>query len=334
MATSTSADSIEYWPVRAHEDGVGPICKPAGGDQEHRTGPGAARGGKVAGDLAHTIRPRFSVVIPAFNEAGFLENCLDSLRNQDFQNRYEIIVADNNSTDGTAGVARSRGATVVHEPRAGVCWARQRGTEAASGEIVVSTDADTVFSPDWLSRIDKAFLADPELVAAAGPCRYVDAPWWARAYTWILFHLVGLAAQITGRTFYVTATNVAFRKSAWPGYDTHATQGGDELDLLRRLRSRGRVAFDLGNATFTSSRRLAHGLAYTVVVTCLYYYLLGYAVNRLAGRPVIGMAPAFRGGETRPGMIRRQAQRRASGTAALGSALVSGTLGLGSAEGE
>jgi glycosyltransferase involved in cell wall biosynthesis len=244
-----------------------------------------------------TGRPRFSVVIPAYNEASFLGNCLDSLLDQDFRGRYEIIVVDNNSTDGTAAVASSRGATVVHEPRPGVCSARQRGTELAGGEIIVSTDADTVFSSDWLTRIDQAFGADPALVAVAGPCRFVDPPWWGRVYTWTLFHVVSLIALVTGRILYVTATNIAFRKSAWPGYDVEATQGGDELDLLRRLRAHGQVAFDLGNPTFTSSRRLHRGLAYNILVTFLYYYVLGYAVNRVAGRRLVGMAPAFRTGQ-------------------------------------
>lgn len=318
MATSTSAESLTYWPLAAH-----------------RAGLGAAGSGTVIGDLADSsVRPRFSVVIPAFNEAGFIENCLDSLRNQDFEGRYEVIVADNDSTDGTADIARSRGATVVHEPRAGVCSARQRGTEAASGEIVVSTDADTIFRPDWLSRIDQAFKADAELVAVAGPCRFVNGPWWARAYAWILFHIVSLVSRITGRTLYVTATNIAFRKSAWPGYDMHATQGGDELGLLRRLRSRGPVAFDIRNATLTSSRRLSRGLTYTVVITCLYYYLLGYSLNRLVGRQVVGMAPAFRGRDTQRGLIRRQVHRLATITAALPSLSAVGNLAVAPAQGE
>ncbi len=79
-----------------------------------------------------------------------------------------------------------------------------------------------------------------------------------------------------------------------PGYDTRLTQGGDEWDLLRRLRTRGRVVFDLRNRTLTSSRRLQRGLAYNVVVSCLYYYVLGYLLNRATGRTVLGMAPAIR----------------------------------------
>jgi hypothetical protein len=106
---------------------------------------------------------------------------------------------------------------------------------------------------------------------------------------------VHLVYVLTGHVFYVTATNLAFRKSAWTGYDTVLTQGGDELDLLRRLRARGRVAFETGNATLTSARRLHRGLVYNIAVTYVYYYLLGYWLNRLFHRTVLGTAPAFRG---------------------------------------
>ncbi len=273
-------------------------------------------------------RPRFSVVVPAYNEAKFLGGCLDSLRAQDFPGPYEVIVVDNNSTDGTGDLARSRGVTVVHEPRAGVCSARQSGTSAASGEIVVSTDADTVFSPGWLSRIDQAFREDPGRVAVAGPCRFVDPPWWGRIYTGVLFGVVSLVARITGRILYVTATNIAFRKSEWTGYDVEATQGGDELGLLRRLRSRGPVAFVRGNPTFTSSRRLDRGLAYNILVTCLYYYVLGYALNRLTGRQVIGMAPAFRAKAASQGKIRGKAREVARLSFGLAFFLLFGDLAL------
>lgn len=273
--------------------------------------------------------PRFTIVIPAYNEADFIGSCLDSLRQQDFAAPFEIIVIDNNSTDRTAEVARSRGATIVHESRAGVCSARQRGTELARGEIVVSTDADTVFAPGWLTRIDAAFREKPARVAVAGPCQFVDPPWWARIYTGVLFHAVSAVALLTGQILYVTATNIAFRKSAWSGYDTEATQGGDELGLLRKLRLRGPVAFDLGNPTFTSSRRLHRGLAYNVVVTCLYYYVAGYTVNRLAGRRVIGMAPAFRSRPVERAPLRRQMiQRLASISVGLVFFLIFGDLAL------
>jgi glycosyltransferase involved in cell wall biosynthesis len=237
---------------------------------------------------------RFSVVVPAHNEENFLGDCLDSLLDQDYPGSYEIIVVDNNSTDGTASVARARGVRVVGEARTGVCWARQAGTSAAAGEIVVSTDADTVYGRDWLSRIDAAFGADSGIVAVAGPCRFVGAPWWGRVYASVLFRSVNFLSRLTGRVLYVAAANIAFRKSAWRGYDTRATQGGDELGLLRGLRRRGKVLFDAANPVFTSSRRMRRGLAYNFAVTFLFYYVIGYSLNRVSGRTVVGMAPSFR----------------------------------------
>ncbi len=249
-------------------------------------------------------RPRFSVVIPALDEEGYLADCLESLARQDFAGGVEVIVVDNNSTDRTAAIARSLGAVVVHEPQAGVCWARQRGTEHARGEIVVSTDADTTFSPGWLTRIDRTLELHPSCVAVGGPCSFSDgSPFWAAIYPRLLFGAVALVHRLTGRVVYVTATNLAFRRSSWPGYDTRLTQGGDEVDLLRRLQRQGPVLFDRHNPTFTSPRRLQQGLAYNLVVTFFVYYLLAYWLNRLAGRPLLGTAPAFRRDRPRSSLI-------------------------------
>ena len=243
---------------------------------------------------AAVARPRFSIVIPAFNEEFYLADCLSSLAAQDYQGVFEIIVVDNNSTDRTAELARRAGATVVFEPNRGVCQARQRGTEVATGEIVVSADADTVYGPGWLSRIEHWFLRNPAGVAVGGPCYFHDGPRWGLTLQKMLFAVVTLVQRAGGPVIYVTATNFAFRSDAFTGYDTRLAQGGDELDLLRRLRKRGFVAFDPENAIRTSARRMEEGVVYNFAVSFFYYYILGYALNRLFRRPVLGMAPAFR----------------------------------------
>jgi glycosyltransferase involved in cell wall biosynthesis len=283
-------------------------------DVSHLLGRREAESGSVRAVAAHVPpgpsapTPRLSVVIPAYNEAALLPACLRSLAAQDFAGSVEVIVVDNNSSDDTAAIARTMGATVVREPHPGVCRARQRGTLATRGDIVISTDADTTFDQGWLSRIEAAFRADPRRVAVAGPCRFAEAPWWGRAYGALLFGIVACIHRLTGRVMYASATNIAFRRDSWPGYDTRATQGGDELDLLRRLRARGRVDFDAGNPTSTSSRRLRRGLLYNLLVTCAYYYLAGYLVNRLCGRTVIGTAPHICGADPRPAPAQRFAR--------------------------
>jgi glycosyltransferase involved in cell wall biosynthesis len=239
-------------------------------------------------------QPRFSIVVPAYNEAAYLGPALQALQQQDFRGSYEIIVVDNNSTDETCEIASRHGVTVVCEPARGVCQARQRGTTEARGEIVVSTDADTIHPRDWLSRIDCQFRSSDRIVAVAGPCRYENASWWAYLYPKMLFGAVHRISSLTGRVTYVTATNTAFRRSAFPGYDLTMSQGGDELDLLRRLRRHGQVVWDSDNVVTTSARRLQKGLFYNLFVTFLTFYLLAYLLNRLSSRQVLGMAPAFR----------------------------------------
>jgi len=239
-------------------------------------------------------RLRFSVIVPAYNEAAYLDRALGSLLHQDYDGEYEVIVVDNNSSDDTAAIAAQYGVQVVTEPQQGVCAARQRGVDCARGEIIISTDADTTQPRDWLRTIDARFAASERVVAVAGPCRYKNPSWWAKAFPILLFGLVAAIHALTGFVFYVSATNFAIRRTAFPGYDLNLTQGGDELDLLRRLRRRGHVSWERHNVVTTSARRLQRGLLYNFFISFLVYYVLAYWLNRLSQRQTFGMAPAFR----------------------------------------
>ena len=130
-------------------------------------------------DVVDSILPRISVVVPALDEQATLGACLHSLAEQDYPGEVEVIVVDNGSVDDTAAIARAAGARVVVEPIRGVCRARQTGTSLATGDIVVSTDADTTFARTWLSQIEASLRSRPDAVATCGPCHFVDGPWWA-----------------------------------------------------------------------------------------------------------------------------------------------------------
>jgi glycosyltransferase involved in cell wall biosynthesis len=233
-------------------------------------------------------------VIPCYNEENYIADTLFSLKSQDYDGEFEIIVVDNNSTDSTAKIAKEYGVSVIKEKRPGVCWARQTGTEAARGEIIISTDADTIFSPVWLKKLDCMFNHSNSYVAVAGPCKYRSGPFWGKAYPVLLFSAVHGYAKLTGHPFYVTATNLAFKKSYWDGYDVYSPQGGDELGMLRQLKKKGKVGFQYGNPVFTSARRLKRGMFYNIFVTLFYYYICGYYVDRIFKRTIIGSAPAYR----------------------------------------
>jgi glycosyltransferase involved in cell wall biosynthesis len=238
--------------------------------------------------------PRFSVVIPCYNEENYIHETLHSLFDQDYVGSFEVIVVDNNCTDATMRKAKQFDVRVVTESRAGVCFARQSGTEAAHGEIVISTDADTQFSSNWLSSIATLFDANHDVVAVAGPCIYKDGPLWIQPILKLVFGFSKIYAKVFGHPNYATATNLAFKKSAWTAYDTYAQQGGDEIGMIRQLKEKGRIVFSTIHPVYTSARRLKKGAFYTIFVAFLYFYVLGYWVNRIMRRQIIGANPSFR----------------------------------------
>lgn len=243
--------------------------------------------------MTKETKTRFSIVVPCYNESAYIKKTIKSLQAQTFPDPYEIIIVDNCSTDNTARIAKSMGVKVVKEKRAGVCFARQKGTEVARGEIVVSTDADSTFDKNWLKRIDQAFNQSDDIVAVTGPFTYDGGPVWS-GYADILFNALGLIYNLTGKVLYSPASNFAFKKSAWEGYNTTMTQYGDEMDQLRKLKRKGKVVFKSHLIVKTSARRLQKGLLYNVFISLLVYSILEYNLNRLFKRRFFGQAPAFR----------------------------------------
>ena len=94
----------------------------------------------------------YSIVIPAYNEEFFLPKTLSHLKEAmaSISLNGEIIVTDNNSTDLTAEIARTAGATVVFESINQISRARNAGAQKAKGRYLVFVDADTIVPPSLL----------------------------------------------------------------------------------------------------------------------------------------------------------------------------------------
>src|SRR5438128_4137415 len=97
---------------------------------------------------------RITIVIPCLNEEMAIGKVLDEL--PVFVD--EAIVVDNNSTDRTAEVARSRGAIVVSELNRGYGRAYKKGFSCATGDIIITLDGDHSYPLDALSYLLEAFL--------------------------------------------------------------------------------------------------------------------------------------------------------------------------------
>ena len=124
---------------------------------------------------------KVSVVVPAFNEERLLTGSLAAIRAalRAFDEAgwaSELIVCDNNSSDGTAGIARAAGAKVVFEPVNQIARARNAGAAQASGEWLLFVDADSYPSIELLQDVLETVKP-----AAASPAA---RPWRSRAATW------------------------------------------------------------------------------------------------------------------------------------------------------
>jgi glycosyltransferase involved in cell wall biosynthesis len=117
-----------------------------------------------------------SVVIPAYNEEKCIEKCLDALVKQETTIKFEVIVVNNTSTDRTQELVkkyvRKLDLKLLDEKKKGRGSARHAGFQAASGNIIFSTDADTIVPIDWIEKIMGKFKKDTD--AVSGTCKIVD----------------------------------------------------------------------------------------------------------------------------------------------------------------
>src|SRR5881396_859769 len=114
-----------------------------------------------------------SVIVPFYNEAGYVERCAQALLAQDYpKERYEVIMVDNNSSDGSAEtVRRYPGIKLLSEGLQGDFAARNRGLAAATGKLVAFTDSNCAPEKDWLRGIAAAML-DPGLGIVLGRVQF------------------------------------------------------------------------------------------------------------------------------------------------------------------
>jgi len=207
--------------------------------------------------------PRFSLVIPAYNEANLLPVLLDSVdaarqRYRGGPTAIEVIVADNDSTDNTVSIALQRGCRVATVTKRLIAAARNGGAAIATGEIVCFIDADSRIHPDSFNAIDDVMASGKAVAGATG----VNPERWSLGLlaTWAFalptVYLMGFDAGIV---FCRHADFVAVR-----GYDETMAYAEDiqiliDLKRLGRPRKQG-FARARGVKAITSCRKFdKHG---------------------------------------------------------------------------
>jgi glycosyltransferase involved in cell wall biosynthesis len=203
-------------------------------------------------------KPKISLVIPAYNEEAYLPACLDAVMLNVADKVAEIIVVDNNSTDGTKQViGRYPAVKYLFEPRKGITRARQCGFLAASGDIIAYVDADTLPPGGWAEQIRAEFDADPGLACLSGPYSFYDLTGIRNAISTGWFVTARPLYSVTG--YMMVGGNFAIRRDVLEqmgGFDDSIEFYGEDADIAKRAKAYGKVLFSRNFVMPTSGRRL------------------------------------------------------------------------------
>lgn len=200
-------------------------------------------------DTASTTEPfvpsLVSVVIPAYNCADVIASQLDALAAQDYRGDWEIVVADNRSTDGTRAAAERHAPAVPVPVRVvdafenqGVSHARNAGVAAATGDLILLADADDRAEPGWLSAMVAAAATLDVIGGWLDPTPLNDE--LTRSWRPVLprDHLPIAENWLP----YAVGANLGFRRSVVDrvgGFREDYARGGDDIEFCWRAQLRG-----------------------------------------------------------------------------------------------
>lgn len=214
-------------------------------------------------------QPFFSIIIPVYNEEKLLKKCLRSVFKQNFpKEKFEVIVVDNNSTDGSIKIASQFPVKIIKEKQQGIVAARNRGLQAAKGKIIVNLDADCTVPKNWLKKIYIQFQHDSNLVLLTG--RYLEHKSIVNKFTSSFLYFY---EKCFGQSYGYCGGNVAIKKSSLNkirGYDMRFP-GSDQLSLIKKLKKLGKVHFDTNIIVKSSNRRSKNRLPKFFLETCSYF---------------------------------------------------------------
>lgn len=182
-----------------------------------------------SGEDAPLRPPHISVIICTYNRGNLLEPALRSVLTQQHAVTppFELIVVDNNSTDGTQGIvermaAADRRVRYLFEPRQGLSFARNAGISVARAPLIAFTDDDVRATPDWVAAIARAFADHPEADLVGGrvlPLWPSAPPMWLSRDHWAPLALVdhgeAAVAVTPGNPICVVGANLALRREVF-----------------------------------------------------------------------------------------------------------------------
>lgn len=205
-----------------------------------------------------------SVIIIAYNEELSIGACLDAFTKEQTNEPYELILVDNASTDRTSAIAeqyRNRiPLRIIREERKGRGAARAAGFRASRGEIILSSDGDSIVPSGWIEKLGSVLRNSPA-VAVSGPCKIADAS----PLTNVLFNMIQPLSMHFYRLFtghyWLTGSNFAIKRDAYEkagGFDP-AAPSSEDTELAFRVKKIGKINY-INIPVISSGRRFRGGI--------------------------------------------------------------------------
>ena len=149
-------------------------------------------------------KPFISIIIPTLNEEKYIERCLNSVKNQNFQD-FEIIIVDNISRDNTVKIAKKYTDKVILTKKHGAGIARNIGTEIAKGEVLLFLDADTTLPNNLTEKIYETIKQDDKISYGAISLRFEGSCIKCKLVNFIFYfyEVFSIKQGIAGNCFFI-----------------------------------------------------------------------------------------------------------------------------------
>lgn len=231
-----------------------------------------------------------SIIIPAYNEEKVIERLLKSINEQTYK-KWEIIVVDDGSTDGTIEIAKKYTKKVFRRSHAERSIQRNFGAGKSIGSFLLFLDADMKLSPDVLSDCVASIKKDGSIGAVVIPERSVADSFWekVKAYERSFYSINGDKYTDAARFF----TKKSFKKAR--GYDTQIT-GPEDWDLPERIEKMGFRIVRVSSLIYHYERipslwRLAKKKFYYAKLSSI--YLSKHHISVVSPKTVYFLRPVF-----------------------------------------
>jgi glycosyltransferase involved in cell wall biosynthesis len=222
-----------------------------------------------------------SVIVPTLNEEENIESCLRSIINQSFpREKYEIIVCDGRSKDGTVKIAKKYADKVVVTRTGGIWYGRNCGAKSAKGKYLVFIDADTTIDDDYLETMQKYFKKG--CLGLSTGFRFSGKSMKIKAAEG-LCHLYYSFSGLLGVP-HMFGFNIAVTKKGFDSIGGFKDVVLEDNQFGQDLSSKGKVIFVPLKKVTTSSRRLEN----FGMMNSFRYYVDLWVIQRLKVKPSNG----------------------------------------------